>query len=414
MEQTETKPFESWVLYITNHFTHPVVEAQSASPRYHLARKLAEKGQKLLVYCPIGRHVGNPIDDFVTNLFPKRIARGNVVYLFPPVIVSPASASTPLALVMGTIFILMYLTLTRMKVAAQYSTTMLVASVGAVVRRSKNIPLVVNYGDPDFVREHGLSRKAFRFCEDLVMSRGNAHAIVYVDEVIGEYVRNEFGVKKTLFLPNGGYERGFVPPKANDPEVVQLRKLLDLEGSRVVVYAGQISKAYKMDLLVPAASKIVDAIPNIAFVLIGEGSALSTIERDAAKSGISRSFRFIGPVPYDKISPYLVISEIGLQLLNDMCMGTKVVMYMAHRLPVISTGAWYNRYHQFLRNSENSILIPPESAELAVQLVRVMSDPGLLTSLGDAGWLTVKPYTWDRHADDTLALLREAAQGSRR
>src|SRR5271166_4837221 len=125
MDQARTGPFDDWVLYITNHFTHLVVEAQAASPRYHLARKLSEKGQKLLVYCPIGRHVGNPIRDFVINLFPKKTVSGNTVYLFPPVIVSPASATTPLTLIMGTLFILAYLTLTRIKVATQYSTTIL-------------------------------------------------------------------------------------------------------------------------------------------------------------------------------------------------------------------------------------------------------------------------------------------------
>lgn len=220
------------MLYITNHFTHPVKEAQGASPRYHLARKLSERGQKLLVYCPIGRHVGNPLQDFVANLFPKRSKVGNSVYLFPPVIVSPASATTVLTLIMGTVFILVYLSLTRTKIAAQYSTTILVGSVGAILRRAKGIPFVTNYGDPDFARERGLSLKAFGFCENLVLARGSAYAVVYVDEVIGDYVKNRFGVKKAVFLPNGGYEKGFSPPRPEDPEVVSIRKSFAGKGRR--------------------------------------------------------------------------------------------------------------------------------------------------------------------------------------
>lgn len=409
MEQAETKPFDDWVLYITNHFTHPVVEAQAASPRYHLARKLSEKGQKLLVYCPLGRHVGSPIRDFFTNLFPKRILSGNTVYLFPPVLVSPASATTPLALTMGALFILAYLTLTRTKVAAQYSTTILVASVGAVVRMRKKIPFVANYGDPDFARERGMARRAFRFCEELVMSRRNAHAVVYVDEVIGEYVKKEFGVKRTLFLPNGGYERGFVPPRPEDPEVAQLRRRLGLEGRRIVVYAGQISGGYRLDLLIPAARTMANTFPDVAFVMIGGGSTLLSMERDANRNGVGESFRFLGPVPYDKISPYLAMSEVGLQLLNDMCMGTKVLMYMAHHVAVVSAGAWFDRYRAFLRNGKNAVLIPPDSAQLSSQLMKLLSDPALRASIAREGWLTVQPYTWDRHAEDTLALLREAA-----
>src|SRR5216684_4777980 len=144
MEREKIRPLDDWVLYITNHFTHPVLEAQAASPKFHLARKLSEDGQKMLVYCPIGRHIGNPFRDLLTNLIPKKIVSGNTVYLFPPVIVSPASATTVLTLIMGTLFILAYLTLTRIKVAAQYSNPILVGCVGAVVRMRKKIPIVVN------------------------------------------------------------------------------------------------------------------------------------------------------------------------------------------------------------------------------------------------------------------------------
>lgn len=412
MNESRTKPFDDWVLYITNHFTHPVFEAQSASPRYHLARKLAEKGQKLLVYCPIGRHVGNPLRDFVTNLIPRRMVRGNIVYLFPPVVVSPASVTTPLTLVMGTLFILAFLTFTRIKIAAQYSTTMLVSSVGAVVRIRTKTPLVSNYGDPDFARERGLARRAFGFCENLVISRGNAYAIVYVDEVIGEYVKSRFGVKRALFLPNGGYEIGFARPAANDPEIEDLRKQLGLEGKRVVIYAGQISRAYRMDILVPAARKILERVPNAVFVLIGEGSALPLIAKEVKSIGIAESFRILGPVPYEKISPYLAVSDIGLQLLSDMCMGTKVMMYMANHLSVISTGAWYNRYGEFLRNGENSILIPPDSAFLSSRAIELLNNPLERRHLAEAGWTSISPYTWDKHAEETLSLLREARDES--
>ena len=150
MNRNAKGPLEGWLLYITNHFTHPLVEAQGASPRHHLARKLSEKGQKMIVFCPLGRHLGSPVRDFVSNIIPRRTVQGNTVYLFPPVIVSPASATTVMTLVMATLFILTYLTLTRMRVVAQYSTTMLVGSVGAVIRMLMRTPLVTNYGDPDF------------------------------------------------------------------------------------------------------------------------------------------------------------------------------------------------------------------------------------------------------------------------
>src|SRR5690348_4339889 len=115
-----------WILYITNHFTHPIREAQQATPRYHLARALARRGAKLIMFCPLGRVTGRPLTDLATNLWPRRYVKDGMVYLFPPTIRTPGGLSTGLSLVLGTFFILAFLAVTRTKVHAQYGTTVLV------------------------------------------------------------------------------------------------------------------------------------------------------------------------------------------------------------------------------------------------------------------------------------------------
>ena len=122
-------------------------------------------------------------------------------------------------------------------------------------------------------------------------------------------------------------------------------------------------------------------------------------------------FIFTGSVPYEDLSPYIVLSDICVQLLNDWCMGTKVVMYMVHRKPVLSSGNWYDRYRLFLRNNENAFLIPSNPEVLADKIVEILEKPDLLERVGESAWRTVMPYTWDRHAEETLRLLRDAAIG---
>jgi glycosyltransferase involved in cell wall biosynthesis len=399
---------DGWLLYITNHFTHPVREAQGASPRYHLARAISSKGQRIIVYSPLGRHVGSPLRDFLANIRPKRMVEGNTTYLFPPVLTSPSSVTTPVTLVMSTLFIVAYLALTRIKVAAQYSTTMLVASVGAVVHSRLRIPLVANYGDPDFARETGAARRAFGFCEGLVMGKRNSYAVVYVDEVIGRYVRQKYRVGRTLFLPNGGHEKGSAPFGRDSPETVALKERLSLRNKRVVIYAGQISGIYRLDILVDSAKRLRQDFPDIVFLVAGNGPELRSLRSGVTRQGLDENFRFVGAVPYDQMGPYLASAEIGLQLLSDMCMGTKVLMYMSQGLPVISTGAWYQEYGEFLRNGENVILIPPVSQQLCEQITRLLRNPELKREIGEAGLRAALPYTWEKHADETLALLREA------
>ena len=405
-ENGTAQPFKDWVLFVTNHFTHLVVEAQTASPRHHLARKLAEKGQRLLVYCPLGTHKGNPLQDFVANLKPRRYSRGNTTYLFPPLLVTPTSVGTVSTLVFGTIFILLYLTVTRLKVSAQYCTTTLVGSVSAVIRMRLKIPLVANYGDPDFAREFGLARTGFRFCENLVMTRHNAHSMVYVDEVVGKYIGNNFPVDDAFFLPNGGYETGFQPPSADSPEVVALKRKLGLEGKSVVLYAGQLTAVYRLDILVESAPYVISKVPNVRFLIIGNGPTKSTLQESVKNSRLEDYFIFTGSVQYTSLSPYLMLSDLCVQLLNDWCMGTKVVMYMVHRKAIISSGSWFDQYGEFLKNGDNAILIPPDAETFGKEAVRILQDPGMRSRLGESAWRTISPYTWDKHADETIRLLK--------
>jgi len=126
-----------------------------------------------------------------------------------------------------------------------------------------------------------------------------------------------------------------------------------------------------------------------------------------AAQGLQDRFRFVGTIQYDRISPYLMAADVGLQLLTDMCMGTKVLMYMSHHLPVVSTGGWFDKYGEFLRDGENIVLIPPDEEKLREALTRLLPRPAELRLIGEAGWRSVRPYSWDRHAEETLRLLRE-------
>lgn len=410
-DRNPIRPLPGWLLYITNHFTHLVLEAQTASPRHQLAKKLGEMGQRTLVYCPLGTRRGIPIRDFLSNLWPRKYSDGNITYLFPPLVVSPTSIGTVPNLITGTIFIILFLAITRMKISAQYSTTTLVGSVGAVVKMLLKIPLVANYGDPDFARESGLARRAFRFCENLMMATGNAFAVVYVDEVVGKYVKENFRVKRVAFLPNGGYEAGFDPLRQDADEVQKVKNRLGLKDSKVILYVGQLTTVYRLDLLVSAASSIVSRIPNARFVIVGSGPTLSTVRRSVKSAQLDPYFVFTGPVPYEDLSPFISISDVCVQLLNDWCMGTKVILYMVHHKPVIATGSWFKEYGLFLRNMENAVLIPPDSGLLSDGIVELLSKPDLRRKIGESGWQTVRPFTWDEHATETLKLLRDASAG---
>jgi glycosyltransferase involved in cell wall biosynthesis len=91
-------------------------------------------------------------------------------------------------------------------------------------------------------------------------------------------------------------------------------------------------------------------------------------------------------------------------------MGTKVIQYMVHRRPVISTGGWYDQYGEFLKNGINCLLVRPDPVRLGEVIVQVLNDERLRESLGEEAWKTVQPYTWDKHAEVTESELVAAVK----
>ena len=67
---------------------------------------------------------------------------------------------------------------------------------------------------------------------------------------------------------------------------------------------------------------------------------------------------------------------------------------------------------EFLRNGENAVLIPPNEDALASALSQLIMNPRKREELEENAWISVEPFSWDRHADVTLSLLREALQES--
>ena len=161
------------------------------------------------------------------------------------------------------------------------------------------------------------------------------------------------------------------------------------------------------------APKILELFPNVRFMIIGSGSFLPELASMVRKAGLADSFIFTGPVPYNKLGPYVALADITLQLLRDMCMGTKVILYMVHKKPVISTGSWYNQYTEFLVNGKNCILIPPDVDALTNTMISLLKDVALRRRIGEEGWLTVKPYSWDTHALVTIELMLQSLEPQR-
>jgi len=163
--------------------------------------------------------------------------------------------------------------------------------------RRFGVPFIFNVADlwPDSVRQLGLMKEGLllRLAEGLERwSYHQAHFITAVTEGIQKVLLEEKKVPahKVLYLPNG-VDTELFKPTAPD---LALARELELEGKKVVLYAGNHGYAHGLEVALQAARLLTD--PRVVLVLIGDGSEKARLKQMAQEMQLS-NVRFLDPQP---------------------------------------------------------------------------------------------------------------------
>ncbi|MDA4122217.1 MAG: glycosyltransferase [Thaumarchaeota archaeon] len=386
------------LLLISNDFSHPAFSKQQIEFSYRInrLRPLAKAGYNIVVVSAGGKVGTNGRVSF-SSLIPRITKDGDLTIISPPILRIPMLWLFQ-SLLMTPLVALLYCFSTKTKPEAILAGTVVYGAVARVLNRFLRVPLIVDYGDPDYVRERSLSLSILRLLERLVFQRPGVSAVTYIDPNISDYLRR-YRIARKTFLPPGGYWK--------DQPLVASDAYRMADESATIVYAGHVAPppVYRLDLLVEAARLLLQKSPKTRFLIVGTGEYLPTMVDTARRFGILQSFVFTGAVPYSHAKKLITESDVAVQLLADMCMGTKVMDYFALGKPALCTGSFYNSYHDFLKPMENCVLVPPDAKQISDALQLLISNPGLRQRLGESALKSVEDFDWESQSVEILKLI---------
>src|SRR5262249_51859132 len=90
-----------------------------------------------------------------------------------------------------------------------------------------------------------------------------------------------------------------------------LRQSLGISKNDLVV--GKIARLFRLkghEFLFEAAPRIVSAVPNVKFLLVGDGICREQFERRATEMGLREHFVFAGLVPPSEIPRYVASMDV--------------------------------------------------------------------------------------------------------
>ena len=180
-------------------------------------------------------------------------------------------------------------------------------------------------------------------------------------------------------------------------------------GAPVVVNVGALVGHKGQKHLVDAIPLILHDVPDARFVIFGEGELRPALEKQVKHLGLEKHVLLPGfredVLSLVKSADLFVMSSVteglGSAVLDAMAMGLAVVGTRAGGIP-----------EAVVHGATGLLVDPGEPRPLAAAIVRLLTEPALRKSYGEAGRARVRDqFGVDRLIDGTLAAYRNLAEG---
>ena len=202
-----------------------------------------------------------------------------------------------------------------------------------------------------------LERFLYRRADAIVVMARGVERVLVEDEGVPQ--------DKVHFVPNGADPADFVAPLPK----ARLRTRYRLDGL-VFAYTGAHGPANGLDLVLDAAAAVLKDLPDVRFLLVGDGVAKPGLQSRVAAERLD-NVCFKDPVPKEEMAALLGAADVGLHVLADVPLfrygvsPNKLFDYMASGLPVLTnTGG---EVAELVRESGGGVAVEPQDLETGIR-----------------------------------------------
>ncbi|UCE75376.1 MAG: glycosyltransferase family 4 protein [Methanomassiliicoccales archaeon] len=169
-----------------------------------------------------------------------------------------------------------------------------------------------------------------------------------------------------------------------------------------ILWAGRMVREKGLEYLFQAMIEVIDKIPDVKLILIGDGEQRKYLEKLAVKIGIRDNLHFVGIKEHSAMPDYM--AQAKLFVLPSLSEGMPLTLLeaMSSGIPIVATKV--GGIPEVVKNGENGILVPPgDSKELSKAILRLMENKTLSDELGkNARKLIIDKYSLDSAARKTM------------
>ena len=209
-------------------------------------------------------------------------------------------------------------------------------------------------------------------------------------------------------LPEAALE---IVPNGVDLEAFGGAEPLDgLPPGRRILWVNRLDAQKGFPVALAAFAKVLAEVPEAVLVVVGEGKdreALGLLTESARARVDMR-----GALPNERVPSHLAACEVFVSpAVGQESFGIALVEAMAAGVAVVATDI--PGYREVVSDGVDGLLVPPRDPEaLAAGLVRVLTEPGLASRLGEAGRERAHSFDWPIVVDRLEELYGRAVESA--
>jgi len=193
----------------------------------------------------------------------------------------------------------------------------------------------------------------------------------------------------------------------NAPQVSSTKQELHnmlLSSHPTIVSAGRLVPWKGFDTIISVLPLIAKTIPEIRFVILGDGPDRLKLETCAKDHGVENRVMFMGNVPQDELFRYIKAAEAFVLNTSYEGFSHQILEVLALETPILTTRAGGNV--EIIESGKNGLLIDYNDREaLCAGVIALLTDPVHAHELAQAGSRTIQNYSEARMLEEISKIL---------
>jgi len=195
-------------------------------------------------------------------------------------------------------------------------------------------------------------------------------------------------------------------------DIENFKKELNLEGKKIILTVSRLVERKGHDLVLRAMPRIIEEIPNVHYLIVGDGPYKTNLEKLTQKMHLNNYVTFLGFIPDSEVPQYYAICDVSVMVSREIKEKGDVegfgIVYLeanAMKKPVVAGKS--GGVEDAVEDGVNGLLVEPEDVDqIGGAIIRLLKDDELRNKLGEKGYQRVKEkFDWKNRREDSQFLL---------